>query len=63
MPVLMIGKKPLFERLGTPSSDKRHVIFDAGHAADYPRSQTIREVVRWLDRYLGPVNTSSRTHD
>ena len=41
------SQKPLFERLGTPSSDKRHVIFDAGHAADYPRSQTIREVVGW----------------
>ena len=73
MPVLMIGgrqdyvlpleeaQKPLFERLGTPAEHKRHVIFDAGHVADYPRSQTLREVLAWLDRYLGPVGGSTAT--
>jgi eukaryotic-like serine/threonine-protein kinase len=69
MPVLMVGgrrdfvfpleesQKPLFDRLGTPAADKKHVIFEAGHAADFPRSQGIREVLGWLDRYLGPVTT------
>jgi formylglycine-generating enzyme required for sulfatase activity/predicted esterase len=70
MPVLMIGgrqdyvlpleeaQKPLYERLGTPVEHKRHVIFDAGHVGDYPRGQTVREVLAWLDRYLGPVTSS-----
>jgi hypothetical protein len=49
------AQKPLFERLGTPAEHKRHVVFDAGHAADYPRGQVIREVLGWLDKYLGPV--------
>jgi dienelactone hydrolase len=44
---------PLFRLLGTPDADKRHVIYDTGHAP--PRSEVIREAVGWLDRYLGPV--------
>ena len=64
-PVLMIGgrqdyvlsleeqQKPLFNRLGTPPADRRHVVFDAGHVAGFPRAQTIRETLAWLDRYLG----------
>jgi len=68
IPVLMIGgrydyvlpletsQKPMFEALGTPVDRKRHVVFDAGHM-DFPRSETIREVLPWLDRYLGPVET------
>jgi pimeloyl-ACP methyl ester carboxylesterase len=70
MPVLMIGgrhdyvfplessQKPMFERLGTPVDQKRHVVFDAGHG-DFPRSELIREVLGWLDRYLGPVRSST----
>jgi hypothetical protein len=66
MPVLMLGgnhdyifppetaQKPMFDRLGTPADRKRLVIFDAGHG-NFPRSETIREVLGWLDRYLGPV--------
>jgi hypothetical protein len=44
----------MFERLGTPAKDKRHVVFESGHT-NLPRSETIREVLGWLDRYLGPV--------
>jgi eukaryotic-like serine/threonine-protein kinase len=70
MPVLMMGgnhdyifppetaQKPMFERLGTPAEHKRHVIFDAGHG-NFPRSESIREVLGWLDRYLGPVKITS----
>jgi formylglycine-generating enzyme required for sulfatase activity/dienelactone hydrolase len=69
MPVLMMGgnhdyifppetaQKPMFERLGTPAEQKRHVIFDAGHG-NFPRSEMIREVLGWLDHYLGPVTSS-----
>jgi len=67
VPVLMMGgrhdyifpletsQKPMFDRLGTPADRKKQVTFEAGHA-NFPRSQVIREVLGWLDRYLGPVN-------
>jgi len=72
MPVLMIGgrqdyvlpleeaQRPLYERLGTPAEHKRHVIFDAGHVGDYPRGQVLREVLAWLDQYLGPVTPATQ---
>ena len=74
MPVLMLGgshdyifpletaQKPMFERLGSPDKDKRHVVFDAGHG-NFPRSEMIREVLGWLDRYLGPVGSSAAAHN
>jgi formylglycine-generating enzyme required for sulfatase activity len=48
------SQRPLFERLGTPARDKRHVLFDAGHA-DFARHDVAREMLDWFDRYLGPV--------
>jgi eukaryotic-like serine/threonine-protein kinase len=45
---------PLFERLGSPASRKRHVVFDAGHMM-FPRGPMIEEVLKWFDRFLGPV--------
>ena len=47
-------QKPMFELLGTPEAQKRHVVYEAGHAP-LPRSQMIQESLAWLDRYLGPV--------
>ncbi|MGE5347385.1 MAG: protein kinase domain-containing protein [Acidithiobacillales bacterium] len=44
---------PLYRLLGTPEKDKRHVIYETGHAP--PRKEFIRESLDWLDRYLGPV--------
>ena len=44
---------PLFKLLGAPEKDKRHVLYDAGHAP--PRLPAIKEILEWLDRYLGPV--------
>ena len=64
MPVLMLNgrydfwipqelQQPLLRMLGTPPVDKRQVLSDSGHV---PQLQTvIREVLNWLDRYLGPV--------
>jgi len=45
---------PLFRTLGTPAMDKKHVIYDGGHAA-FPRPDAVRECLDWLDKYLGPV--------
>ncbi len=66
LPVLMLGgrydfifpvetsQRPLFTLLATPAQHKRLVIFEnAGHVP--PRIELIREVLDWLDRYLGPV--------
>ena len=51
---LETSQRPLFHALGTPEQHKRHVLFDSGHIA--PRIQDLmREVLDWLDRYLGPV--------
>ena len=46
---------PMFELLGTPEEDKRHVVFDSGHSV--PRREGIREILDWLDKYLGPVSS------
>jgi eukaryotic-like serine/threonine-protein kinase len=47
---------PLLRALGTPDKDKRHVLFDGGHVNLQTRMDLIGEILRWLDRYLGPVN-------
>ena len=43
------------DTIGTPADDKRLVIYDANHWP-MPRNQMIREVIDWLDHYLGPVD-------
>jgi Serine/threonine protein kinase len=66
MPVLLLAGRndfyfpvetsqdPLIKLLGTPPENKRHVVFEgAGHVP--PRLEVIREILNWLDRYLGPV--------
>jgi cephalosporin-C deacetylase-like acetyl esterase len=65
VPVLMVNGRydfifpletsqiPMFRVLGTPQKDKRHALFDTGHVP--PRNQFIKEILDWLDRYLGPV--------
>jgi dienelactone hydrolase len=47
------SQETMFRLLGTPASRKRHALFQAGHSV--PRLDVMREVVAWLDRYLGPV--------
>jgi pimeloyl-ACP methyl ester carboxylesterase len=44
----------LFQFLGTPDKDKKHLIYEGGHGA-FPRPDAVRECLDWLDRYLGPV--------
>jgi formylglycine-generating enzyme required for sulfatase activity/pimeloyl-ACP methyl ester carboxylesterase len=66
VPTLMIGgqndpqapietyQRPLLELLGTPPEDKKLYVFDGAHApTDW--NATVREILAWLDRYLGPV--------
>jgi len=70
VPTLMINGKndfgapvetniqPMFDMLGTPAADKRLVLLDGGHVPGSP-NEVIREVLDWLDRYLGPVDAGS----
>jgi formylglycine-generating enzyme required for sulfatase activity/predicted esterase len=70
IPVLLLGGRqdfihpvdsaqvPLVRLLGTPEKDKKHIIFEGGHAP--LRVQVlIKDILDWLDRYLGPVKTQS----
>jgi eukaryotic-like serine/threonine-protein kinase len=50
---LETSARPMFELLGTPPEHKRHVVSDGGHFV--PRPLLIREMLDWLDRYLGPT--------
>ena len=66
MPVLMLNgrydfanppetaQRPLFRLLATPPKDKRQVLFESGTAL-YPIHDVMKEILDWLDRYLGPV--------
>ena len=54
---LELGQKPYLHLLGTPPEHKRHVVLTGGHyIIGQQRSQVVREVLDWLDRYLGPVD-------
>ena len=49
---------PMFRLLGTPEKDKRHFVFEGGHVPT--RLQPIiKEILDWLDRYLGPVQPAT----
>ncbi len=48
-----ISQEPMFRLLGTPTEQKRRVVYDTGH--DVPRAEMIKESLNWLDKYLGPV--------
>ena len=53
---LQTSQRPLFEGLGTPGADKKHVLYPGGHEIFVTqRSQIVQEVVGWLDRYVGRV--------
>ena len=45
---------PLFNALGTPAADKKHAVFEGGHIP-LRQQEPIKEMLDWLDRYLGPV--------
>jgi dienelactone hydrolase len=46
---------PFFRMLGTPAADKRHVVFDTPHDVRLRRTDLVREVLDWYDKYLGRV--------
>jgi len=50
------SQDPMFRMLGTPAQDKRHVLFDTPHDISQVKGDLSREVLAWLDKYLGRVN-------
>ena len=53
--VLETSQLPLVRLLGSPSADKRHVLFETAHDVRGQRADLTREVLAWFDRYLGPA--------
>jgi eukaryotic-like serine/threonine-protein kinase len=47
---------PLYRMLGTPPADKRHVVLPTPHDVRADRADLVREVLGWLDKYLGRVS-------
>ncbi len=45
--------KPMFDLLGTPDEHKELKLYETDHIP--PRKEFIKEILAWLDRYLGPV--------
>jgi serine/threonine protein kinase/dienelactone hydrolase len=68
MPVLMVNGRydyvfpvdksqtPMFQMLGTPEADKRHVVLDTPHDVSQRRPELVKVVLAWLDKYLGRVD-------
>jgi pimeloyl-ACP methyl ester carboxylesterase len=48
-------QRPLFDALGTREPDKVWLKYDGGHANLLTRPDLIKEILDWLDKYLGPV--------
>ncbi|HUP02924.1 MAG TPA: protein kinase [Bryobacteraceae bacterium] len=67
-PVLMVNGKydfsfspdraqePLFRMLGTPPAAKRRVVLDTPHDVSQQKEALSKEVLAWLDKYLGRVD-------
>lgn len=50
-------QKPLFDLLGTPEEDKKHLTYPGRHhmlGLSYVQMQ--KDILSWLDKYLGPVD-------
>jgi len=45
--------KPMFDLLGTPDEHKELKLYETDHIP--PRKEFIKEILAWLDRYLGPL--------
>jgi predicted esterase len=67
LPVLMVNgrydfsfplhtaQEPLFSMLGTPAGEKEHLVLETPHDVTVRRPQLVKNVLAWLDKYLGAV--------
>ena len=49
------SQNPMFEMLGTPAADKRHLVLNTPHDVTEQRPLLVKAVLDWLDHYLGRV--------
>jgi dienelactone hydrolase/predicted Ser/Thr protein kinase len=68
VPVLMVNGRydyvfsvdqaqdPFFSMLGTPDSEKQHVVLNTPHDVREQRAELVKVVLAWLDKYLGRVD-------
>jgi serine/threonine protein kinase/formylglycine-generating enzyme required for sulfatase activity/dienelactone hydrolase len=55
------AQRPLFDLLGTPGPLKKHVLFPGGHGIAWEcRREYYDEIVKWLDRHLGPTDRTEK---
>jgi hypothetical protein len=48
---------PMFELLGTDDQHKEHKLYPGGHGLfGLFNKQILKDVIDWLDHYLGPVD-------
>lgn len=47
------SQRPMFELLGSKPGEKKRITYPSGHSV--PRTEFVKETLRWLDRYLGPT--------
>jgi hypothetical protein len=46
---------PLYDLLGTPSKDKKLILYDTDHYIPY--KDLVKETLDWLDKYLGQTKS------
>jgi dienelactone hydrolase len=52
------SQRPMYEFLGTPEAHKKHQVYPGGHGLlGLFRKQIRDDMLDWLDRYLGPVES------
>ncbi|MGH9499516.1 MAG: alpha/beta hydrolase family protein [Terriglobales bacterium] len=47
------NQEPFYQMLGSKKDEKKHILYETGH--NIPRNELIKEMLNWLDQYLGPV--------
>ena len=52
---IFLGKDALLRLIGAPAADKKALTLETAHDVSEERAALIREVLAWLDRYLGKI--------
>jgi dipeptidyl aminopeptidase/acylaminoacyl peptidase len=47
-------QEPFYRLLGSRKNQKKYLLYDTGHII--PMNELIKEELKWVDQYLGPVN-------
>jgi dienelactone hydrolase/predicted Ser/Thr protein kinase len=53
----LLSQAPLYRLLGPPAKDKKYVLLDTSHGVLARKGEVAREVMDWLDHYLGPAGS------